>query len=57
MTKESMTMKEGTPKITNRLLTQERTKGKKIAIEEGSDEELWGGRWGWILALFTQEKR
>jgi hypothetical protein len=53
MTKESKTMKEGTTKITNRLLTQERTKGKKITIEEGSDEELGGGgwgRWGWILA-------
>ncbi len=46
MTKESNTMKEGTPKITNRLHTQERTKGNKIAVEEGSDEELGGGACG-----------
>jgi len=55
MTKRSKTMKERTPKITNHLHTQEKTKGSKIAVEKENNDEKHGGwgRWAWALALFT----
>jgi hypothetical protein len=53
MTKGSKTMKERTPKTTNHLHTQERTKGSKIIVEKKhiDEEHGGGGRWGWVLAL------
>ncbi len=48
MTKESKIMKEGTPKITNRLHIQERTKGNKIVVEKCNVEEHGGGGAGGV---------
>jgi hypothetical protein len=46
MTKGSKTMKKGTPKTTNCLHTQERTKGNNIVVEKESKNEKHGGGWG-----------
>jgi hypothetical protein len=49
MTKGSKTMKERTPKTTNRLHTQERTKENKIIVEKKvvmKNMGREGGRWG-----------
>jgi hypothetical protein len=42
MTKGNKTMKEITPKTTNCLQTQKKTKGNKIAIEKESNNEKHG---------------
>ncbi len=43
MTKGNKTMKEITPKTTNCLHTQKRTKGNKIVVEKESNNEKHGG--------------
>jgi hypothetical protein len=55
MIKRNKTMKEITPKTTNHLHTQEKTKRNKITVEKENNDEKHGGwgRWGWALALFT----